>query len=242
MQERHLEEVEKPPEKVEDDFLSGSLDDLETELGHARARVRRFALCMDATSSMTRYWSEATEALTYIAENIFDRSRVPVELQIIAYRDHCDGSAIIEKSFYSSDRDYLKNYIRGIRSHGGGDTPEAVSIGLHEVLKEAKNLSRVILLGDAPDHHSQHEGDACVQAKVLGSKTAPVFAIYLDDCAKESFTKIAKLSGGRAYGFKDFKGGMADIITTLLAQDEMLGITYVPKTIEGQRIKEDLSK
>ena len=41
-------------------------------------------------------------------------------------------------------------------------------------------------------------------------------------------------------GFNDFKGGMGDIITTLLAQDKMLGIECTPKTIEGKKIKEEL--
>ena len=240
MEKRSLEEVNSAvDEKAEDEFLSGSFDDLEAEIGHARKRLRRFCLIMDATSSMSGCWTQAIEAMHYVAENIFDRARVPVELKVIAYRDHCDGSGILDQSYFSNDRAYLKDYISNIRCYGGGDEPEAIKVGLEAALTEVEGLSRVVLLGDAPDHHEQGQ-DAIIPALELGKIQAPIFAIYLRLSAKASFEAIAKASGGRAYGFDDFKGGMGDIITTILAQDKLLGIEYIPKTIEGKKIKEEL--
>jgi hypothetical protein len=227
--------------KAEEDFLSGSFEDLQNEAQKCQGHKRRYVLAMDATSSMSACWAEAIAAMELVAKKIFARSTVPVEVKIIAYRDFCDGQEIISQCDWSSSKEWLVKFIHDIRCHGGGDTPEAISVGLETILKD-ENVSKIILIGDAPDHHEQGH-DAIDPAKVLGQRHSPIYAFYTHENygTKESFTRIAVASGGMAFPLKDL-ANMGDLITTLIAQDKVLGIECRPTSTEGKAFKDKLDR
>lgn len=181
-----------------------------------------------------------------VAEKVFQKSLVPVEVQILAYRDFCDGDQLLTISNWSNDKDYLKKFIEDIRCHGGGDEPEAIWACLDHVVKqinsEQRKIHKVVLIGDAPDHHEQGR-NAIDPARELGRHNTPCYCFYTSpyrDVIK-SFNDIAKASGGFAGPLTDIHN-MSDIITTLLAQDKILGIEYAPSSKEGKDLKDKLDK
>ncbi len=88
----------------------------------------------------------------------------------------------------------LIQFIQKIKCDGGGDFPEAVEKALAVAVAEAE-VSRVILIGDAPPHANR---DYREQAIALGQKQRPVFSFVVGKDAEtyQTFTEISRLSGG----------------------------------------------
>lgn len=220
--------------------LDDQLDDLALAAETSYARRQRFALVVDATSSMGPVWNMAKDSLKYAVDEIKKRSNVPVQLTVIAYRDHIDDPAdiVTEQSEWSDDTDYLKEFISNIKAKGGGDYPESIGHGLR--LLEQSPVNQVILIGDAP---GKEGSDGFKEARWLGTQKAPIYAMYTNDesLVVESFRKLASLSGGKAFYLKN-KESMADIFMLLLASNKALAIEYQPTTIEGKAMQAELSK
>jgi len=149
---------------------------------------------VDATGSMASYWNEVARTLDEIIRRVLAIGG-NVAMKIVAYRDHCDGARIVEASAWSQQADDLKRFVTGITCDGGGDTPEAVDRALQVALQE-QEVSRVILIGDAPPHAAQ---DCTKEAQELGQKKRPVYPIVIgqDPQTHEAFARIASLSGGK---------------------------------------------
>jgi len=63
-----------------------------------------------------------------------------------------------------------------VRCCGGGDEPEAVDVALQRAIKEPQ-LSRVILIGDAPPHSAPR--DRTQEAESLANGNIPVFSVVV---------------------------------------------------------------
>jgi len=234
-------DVEKPIDEI------GSLDDQFEDLmfaaEHSRTAMQRVALCVDATSSMGGVWALAKDALKQAVDEIHKRSSIPVEICVVAYRDHTDDPPeyVVEASDWSADSHYLHDFIGKMRCHGGGDYPESIGHGLAFLLKDqAKQqgnpISQVILIGDAP---SKHGSLGYVEAQTFGLQKCPVYALYTNDVEGlvECFQKLARLSGGKAFHLRSLSD-MAEIFTILLAKNPALQIEYTPTSAEGKRLVE----
>ena len=214
------------------DFNSGGLDDLDMAAAAAdsAARLRkRFALVIDATGSMGSVWSAATEALALAVDEINAKSRVPVQIKVVAYRDHIHDTNFLEQSQWSNDSKYLKEFIGGISDHGGGDYPESVGHGLGACLQQ--DCGQIILIGDAA---GRDNSTGFEEAEILGQDKCPVFAMYTDAGDHRlihHFEKLAQLSGGKAMLLKTGTSFMRDVLGILFGK--ALGITYQPATAEG---------
>lgn len=151
-------------------------------------------LLFDATGSMAPYWNEVARTISEIVRRVFSIGG-EVTMKIVAYRDHCDGPRILEASPWSQKADELRRFVGAIVCDGGGDAPEAVDRALQVALQE-EQVSRVILIGDAPPHAAQ---DCSKEAQALGQKNRPVYPIVIGQCAetREAFARIARLSGGK---------------------------------------------
>lgn len=219
-----------------DEFGIGSLDDLDNLCNAAEAaaaRRQRFALVFDATSSMGSWWTATQDALKTAVDEIKSRTGVPIQIKVVAYRDHVCDDQVVDESEWSDDTRYLKNFITSVSCEGGGDYPESIGHGLRQVLGQQCNM--VILIGDAPSKPGSLGWDEAAQ---LGQSDCPIHALYVDreERLVECFQKLAKLSGGKAMHLKDRKG-FDDILKVLLGSAKALQLDYQPETEEGKRIK-----
>lgn len=209
-----------------DDF-----DHLATVADAAQAQRKRFLLVCDATSSMGQWWSQAQTALKKAVDEISSKTNTPFQVKVVAYRDHTCDQVPLEESAWSNNTEYLKEFITGIRSTGGGDHPESIGIGLGCAIQSGASL--VILIGDAP---GRAESEGFKEATMLGQSKCPVYALYTDvyGGVKESFEKIARLSGGKAMLLRDAKN-MTDIFSAILAK-VVFQIAYQATSIEGKEL------
>lgn len=224
----------------------GALDDQFEDLLFAATRAheqtQRFALVVDATSSMGHVWAKAKDALTTAVDKIKTRSLVPVQICVVAYRDHIDDpkAYVVQASEWSDDTEYLHGYIRDMRCHGGGDYPESIGHGLSFVLRQQQQVHQIILIGDAPSKAGSY---GYAEAKSFGAAGCPIYALHTDEDPRlvECFTKLAKLSGGKAF-YLDRSADLSDIFSVLLASNKVLGITYQPETVGGAKMAAEVSK
>jgi len=220
--------------------LDDQLDDLMFTAERAAAQRQRFALLVDATSSMGSHWARAKEALRSAVDVIKRDAKVPIQISVVAYRDHIDDPKkyVVEYSDWSDDSDYLYNYINSMRCHGGGDYPESIGHGLAYLLSQQYPISQIILIGDAP---SKEGSLGYHEAETFGKKGCPIYALYTQEEHNlvECFQKLAKLSGGKAM-FLEKYCNLSDIFKVLLASNKVLGIEYIPESTEGQKLKGEL--
>ena len=224
---------EKPIDELGD--LDDQLDDLMFAAERCESQKQRFVLAVDATSSMYSVWNTAKTALKQAVDEIQSSTTVPIEIKVIAYRDHIYDSVPLEASNWSNDTDYLKDYISKIPCQGGGDYPESIGHAFAAIKGDQILPSQVILIGDAP---SKEGSWGYAEAKYFGSQKCLIYALYTDkdprlvDCFKE----FARLSGGKASYLGDLKA-MSDILKVILASNKVLAIEYQATSIEGKRLE-----
>ena len=221
-------------EDAEDLGITSGMDDFDhlSVAAEAAAGVRkRFVLACDATSSMGTWWQEAQVALKQAVDEIKTRTYTPFQIKVVAYRDHTCDLVPVEESDWSNDTEYLKNFISGIRSTGGGDFPESVGLGLAPAVQSGASL--VVLIGDAP---GRRESEGFTEAKALGGQSCPVYALYVDEheLTVAAFQHIARLSGGKALHLRNAKS-MTDIFSALLSR-LVFQIEYQPTSIEAKEL------
>jgi hypothetical protein len=220
--------------------LEDQFEDLLHTASHAEAQRQRFALCVDATGSMSGTWRTAKEALKQAVNEIKTRALVPIQIKVVGYRDHMneDPEHVLSKSEWSDDTDYLHHFIESTRCFGGGDYPESIGHALACLLTDQQQVKQVILIGDAP---SKYGSFGYAEAQTMGSQGCPIFALYTnkEESLVACFEKLARLSGGRAFHLTS-DADMSEIFKILLAQNKALQISYQPTTIEGRRLADTL--
>jgi len=194
----------------------------------SRAKV----MCIsDATGSMSSVWANAKVQIKEMLQRIehIGGKNGMAQLMWVAFRDYCDKK-LLEKSEWTSNPQLLIKFINKIKCTGGGDAPEAVEVAL-QLANNTPGVSRVILIGDAEPHlegkgnyvaaHKKTlETDYLIEAKALGSKNVPVYCFYMNTNTDlvNSFTEIAKLSGGRATLFNNVNT-LIDVIAENVLDD-----------------------
>lgn len=160
-------------------------------------RPFRTLLLFDATGSMSPYWNEVAKTISTIIERVKAIAGT-VDMKIVAYRDDSDGDLILESSPWSHSESELKKFLGTIACAGGDDFEEAVDRALQFALQE-KDLSRIILIGDAPPHSKIPGRDCRKEAVELKQKHRPVYPIMIGqhEETRKAFSMIAEESGGK---------------------------------------------
>ena len=181
---------------------------------------------VDATGSMQPVWNQTKDSIKELISRLLDVGKF--ELSWVAYRDYCDGYRIIEQSNWSNSADELNKFLSKISCNGGGDFPEAVEKAL-EVGVNEKEVSRIILIGDAPPHEDRNYRELAI---VLGQKKRPVYSFVVGDDAEthRTFEEISRLSGGICSRLKDDKDILDLIAITVI--DEMGGKKSLDKYVK----------
>lgn len=190
------------------------------------AKPNRILGLVDATGSMQPVWNQTRDSIKELIRRLLDVGQF--ELSWVAYRDYCDGYRIIEQSSWSNSAENLNKFLSKITCNGGGDFPEAVEKAL-EVAENEKEVSRVILIGDAPPHENK---DYRKRAMALGQKKRPVYSFVVGDDSDthRTFEEISQLSGGICSRLKDDKDILDLIAVTVV--DEMGGKKSLDKYVK----------
>lgn len=206
----HVDTTEKSPAPDRVNVVSNN-----GRITYSLAKGSSVIFLFDATGSMSNFWSETQKIMKEMVERITKVGNV--KLKCVAYRDHCDGSRIFEKSGWHTEAEPLIDFIREIKCNGGGDTPEAVEDALKLAYDEKETVTRVILIGDAPPHSL---GEAVKQATNLGKKGRPVFAFLVgrDETTSEYFSRIAKASNGAFGELRNYKD-LLDMMSIAIVHD-----------------------
>lgn len=114
------------------------------------------AFVIDVTGSMQPYINEAKTRAADILKEIQKDGDLNIKTALIVYRDHPpqDFSFVTQVTDFTTIDEFNKALAK-LSADGGGDHPEAVWDGVHELstLKWRKNSDRAAyLIGDAPPH------------------------------------------------------------------------------------------
>jgi hypothetical protein len=172
------------------------------------------AVVLDTTGSMgdeLSYLQAEVGAISSSLANEFPG--VSVRYGLVLYRDQNMGDAYTTRSFdFTSSFSSFQANLQAQGADGGGDTPEAVELGLkgmNALSWRGGNVARVaFLIGDAPPHSSN--GDAYFAqidaARDLGVHLYPIGASGVDDDAEYFFRAGAEATGGRYLFLTDDSG------------------------------------
>lgn len=236
----------KPDDSFFDSFISDT-SKLNDVVEAMQKGARCFSVLFDATGSMASHWANVRDGLITALDAIQGRTGRQILVQMIAYRDHCDGKLLFQRSGFHTDFQQLRDWISHIRCTGGGDYPEAVDVGLNAVLQSERQSHRCILVGDAPAHAYS---PAHKEAIMLGAQPCSVFTVRTGSSVDEpslvkNFDDIARLSGGKAFKATNAEE-ISDVVATIISRDqELLGavigaLPYYPKSETAKQIASEL--
>ncbi|XP_041375542.1 uncharacterized protein LOC121388317 [Gigantopelta aegis] len=178
--------------------------------------VLDMAFVMDCTGSMSSYIHTARENIHKIVETIVATEKIDVCLALVEYRDHPPQ----EDTFVTRPHDFtgkvgeMKNWLHECSASGGGDAPEAVADGLHDLLKlnwRPTATKIAILISDAPPHGLKASGDGFPNGCPAGLDPLQIvrqlaqkgITLYVVGCEpslvpyKEFFMGLAYATGGQ---------------------------------------------
>lgn len=141
----------------------------EAELTFVKHRVKGeldLALLVDATSSMGPYIHDVkarmNELLTAVAASPLCKS---LRVAVVSYRDHPPQDATYASRVdlqFTSTMEEANRAVSTLTAMGGGDGPEAVTDGLHDVVRldwRPDAAKAIVWFGDAPPHGVAERGD-----------------------------------------------------------------------------------
>jgi hypothetical protein len=133
----------------------------------------------------------------------------------VQYRDHPPQDRLVyQVAPFMAELAEATRVIGSLHANGGGDGPEAVLDGIVAACGELEwqphSRRLAILVGDAPPHGAGGSGDAfpkgCPCGQTIESATAlaeetrvTFYALGLTPYAKDSFTRVARLTGGEYF-------------------------------------------
>lgn len=186
------------------------------DLAKHDSSVLDLAFVMDCTGSMGSYIDQARNNIRTIVEQIVAKESSDVRLALVEYRDHPPQ----DKTFVTRPHDFtgsvstMKGWLENCSASGGGDTPEAVADGLHDLLKLSwrdKSTKICVFIADAPPHGLTRSGDnfpdGCPAnidpmeaTRQLAEKGVTIYMVGCEPSItpyKDFFTAVAYLTGGQ---------------------------------------------
>jgi len=174
------------------------------------------AFVVDTTGSMGGFIAAAQRQMIGMIAEVSRAADVSIRVAVVQYRDHPPQDTLVYRvAPFSADLSRAKQAIEALHAGGGGDGPEAVLDGIVAACGELEwqphSRRLAVLVGDAPPHGTGGAGDAfphgCPCGETVESATAKaeearvtVYALGLTLWATESFTRIARFTGGECFG------------------------------------------
>lgn len=199
----------------------------------------RTIVFLDCTGSMAGTIAAAKSAISDMIQRtveLLEPMGLSFELQLCAYRNYdCQVQRIFEHSGWETDHAPLKQFINSLTAHGGTSMPEAVELCLeHIVLSHSDEhpVSQAIIIADAPaqerdmtnhkraDSSTNFEGTSLEtpvyfreQLKLVAEAQIPIYAVWINPCAQNSFEEIGRETLGGRDQYLDINAG--DAVTNL---------------------------
>lgn len=186
------------------------------ELAKHDGSVLDLAFVMDCTGSMGEYIKTAQNNIRKIVEEIVSSEKSDVQLSLIEYRDHPpqDSTFVTRTHDFTKSVSKMRSWLENCSADGGGDTPEAVADGLHELLKlnwRSESTKIGVLIADAPPHGLSAPGDGFSNGcpagidpmetiQKLAEKGITLYSVGCEPAIspyKEFFMAIAYMTGGQ---------------------------------------------
>jgi hypothetical protein len=194
------------------------------------------AFVVDTTGSMGAFIGAAREQMTGLLWALARDAATPIDLRVglVEYRDHPpqERSFVARPHAFSADLAQTQRVIDKLQPTGGGDAPEAVHDGLRGAAElgwrpHARRLA--VLVGDAPPHGAGFAGDGFPKGcpcgltvegatALLEERNVTLYAVGLTQCVRETFTKLARYTGG-AYFEAGAGPGALEALRELLARE-----------------------
>ncbi|KAJ3043012.1 hypothetical protein HDV00_005918 [Rhizophlyctis rosea] len=149
----------------------------------APAQHVQMAISFDTTGSMYSYLDEVKRFAKDTINRVLSLGSQTVEMCIIAHGDYCDENVyyLMRSSGFSSDVNFLVNFIEKCGHTGGGDLPEAYEYVLGETLKldwKPEAQKSLLMIGDALPHEDhQARYDWKEEVKKYAERAIKIYAI-----------------------------------------------------------------
>ncbi|CAF2053760.1 unnamed protein product [Rotaria magnacalcarata] len=143
------------------------------QLAQHDSSILDLVFVMDCTGSMGSYIASATSNIRDIVQEIVISEKSDIHLALVEYRDHPpqDATFVTRVHDFTARVNEMKGWLDQCQAQGGGDGPEAVADGLHDVLKlswRATSTKICVLISDAPPHGLDPSGDGFPNGCPLG--------------------------------------------------------------------------
>jgi hypothetical protein len=213
-------------------------------IDQALNRTHDFAICLDATGSMSHLLDAAKASIDAIIAGVIEHAQTKVRLKLFVYRDYDVPTRVLESSPLTSDPNQLTGWLRGVGAEGGGGNDgEAIEQALKAAFSE-QTYSGVLLAGDEPPNSradlnsrgKSTEPTALDWARRFGEKGIAIHTFVVGNSRKttEDFKSIGRLSGGQS-GKLDGSKEMIDMaVMAILAK--LKGAAAVTRYGEGRRL------
>src|SRR3989454_2645624 len=178
------------------------------------------AFVLDTTGSMGGLIEGAKRRIWSIARRIGEgRPRPDLRIALVGYRDLGD-EYVTRVHDLSGDMDEVYQNLSAFNANGGGDTPEHVSLALHDAVHRVSwsrgaGLRVIFLVGDAPPHVDYQDGFDYHRHVAEARQRGIVVETILcggDMQAAAGWQQIAALGQGH-YAQIDGQGGMPVAVT-----------------------------
>ena len=200
----------------------------------------RTIVFLDCTGSMSGTIAAAKSAISDMiqrAVEFCEPKGLTFEVQVCAYRNYdCKVDQIFQQSGWETDPAPLLAFIETLTAHGGSSIPEAVELCLEHIVvshTDQNPVSQAIIVADASaqphemtDEKREKGGGSSKfqgtrlenpvyrdeQLELVVDAGVPVYAVWLQEEARQSFEHIGKVTGGDDRRL-DING--ADAVSTL---------------------------
>jgi hypothetical protein len=214
---------------------------IEVKVGRAEPTTKLDLLVLvDSTGSMSDEINDLQANVQNVASLISEEVS-DVRYGFVTYRD--TGDAYLTRASDFADIDSFRDDLHQLSANGGGDTPEAMSVGMQVALEQSWRedaIRLVILIADAPPHERAYF-NRILDSLEQGIKFYTVAASGLDTGYGEFiFRQIAALTEGKfvfltyddantqrepggetAHDVDDYTVGRLDVLLVRLIEDEM---------------------
>lgn len=172
------------------------------------------AFVVDTTGSMGSFIHAAQRLMVDMVSALLQNTNVNMQSGLVEYSDHPPQDNVLTVLYPFGTPKDLQKKIMQLKLHSGGDGPEAVFDGISDACNKLKwrkhSRKVVVLVGDAPPHGVGGIGDGfprgCPCGQTVESITAlceekgiTLYSIVLSSIAKESFSRLAHLTGGEVF-------------------------------------------
>eukprot|EP00456_Euglypha_rotunda_P085813 TRINITY_DN8672_c0_g1_i3.p1 TRINITY_DN8672_c0_g1~~TRINITY_DN8672_c0_g1_i3.p1 ORF type:complete len:296 (-),score=55.37 TRINITY_DN8672_c0_g1_i3:11-802(-) len=152
---------------------------------------------------------------------------------LIGYEDHCDPKVLHLRVPLTTDISLMTAGVSQMRAAGGGDYPEAVADGLHQLVRmdwRRDAIKTAVLVADAPPHGVQVSGDSypdgcpCGEDWLEQAESLREMGIILHTVGcrgfaqKHVFEKMSEITWGRYFSLGE-ASQLPKLITGVADQD-----------------------